>query len=357
MSKEFVHHGHTVRVVFAAGARARLAEETERLDLRRLLVVSTPGHADQARDIAAPLGNRVVDLHAHATMHVPVATAAKAVAHARDLDVDGCVAIGGGSAIGLAKAVAKETGLPILAVPTTYAGSEMTPIWGLTDAGRKTTGRDPKVLPATVIYDPELTVTLPVGLSVTSGINALAHAAEALYAPDLSPVIALMAEESVKVLATALPQVVGDPTDIDARSDALYGAWLAGACLGSTTMSLHHKLCHVLGGAFDLPHSPTHAAVLPHVLAFNLQAAPTALEILRRALGVEDPAVHIHTITADLGAARSLRELGLPAEGIDQVIQQTLATPCTNPRDINADGIRRVMQASYDGRPPSHNPL
>ncbi|WP_086865047.1 iron-containing alcohol dehydrogenase, partial [Amycolatopsis lexingtonensis] len=270
MTREFVHESPPGRVVFGAGARHRLPGELERAGLRRPLVVCAPGAAGLAAELAPPGAG----LHPHAAMHVPAAVAAEAVAAAAG--TDGCVAVGGGSALGLAKAVAKETGLPVAAVPTTYSGSEMTPIWGITGETGKTTGRDPKVRPVLVVYDPELTLSLPAAFSVTSGVNALAHAAEALYAPDCSPVTALVAQEAARVTAAALPRVSADPLDLDARADLLHGSWLAGTALGSTTMSLHHQLCHILGGTFDLPHAPVHTAVLPHVLAVNLPAAPAA---------------------------------------------------------------------------------
>ncbi|GAA5166122.1 maleylacetate reductase [Amycolatopsis dongchuanensis] len=353
MSLDFVHETRPGRVVFAVGARHRLPEEVDRLGLRRLLVVSTPEQAALAAELTAPLGGRAAEPHPHATMHVPVAVAERAIARARAASADGCLAVGGGSAIGLAKAVAKETGLPIVAVPTTYAGSEMTPIWGLTGADRKTTGRDPRVLPSTVVYDPELTVTLPPGLSVTSGMNALAHSAEALYAPDCSPVTALAAADSVRALAAALPRVAADPGDLEARSDALYGAWLAGTALGSTTMSLHHKLCHILGGTFDLPHAQTHTAVLPHVLALNLPAAPRARAALEHALGTENPAAHLFRLARDLGAEMSLKALGMPEDGVETVVTQAFAAPYANPHPVTGADLRRLLADALAGTAPA----
>lgn len=352
MSREFVYESRPGRVVFGVGACERLGEEVERLGLKRLLVVCTPPQAELAAALTQSLGERVAGFHPHAVMHVPVMAAAAAVDRARDIAADGCLAIGGGSAVGLAKAVAKETGLPIVAIPTTYAGSEMTPVWGLTDAAGKTTGRDSKVLPQLVLYDPGLTVTLPAALSLTSGLNALAHSAEALYAPDASPVISLVAAESVRALASALPRIVAAPDDLDARAEALYGAWLAGTALGATTMSLHHKLCHVLGGAFDLPHSELHTAVLPHVLAVNLGAAPQALTALREALEVEDPATHLYALAKNLGAEMALSRLGMPETGVDTAVSLTLAAPYANPVPVTETVLRRVLTAAVAGTPP-----
>lgn len=327
------------------------------LGLRRVLVVCTPEQKALAVELTVSTADLVAEVHAHATMHVPVAAASEAVARAVALGADGCLAIGGGSAIGLAKAVARETGLPIVAVPTTYAGSEMTSVWGLTESGRKTTGRDDRVLPVTVVYDPDLTLTLPVALSVTSGMNALAHSAEALYAPDRSPITTLIAAESVRAIAGALPRLACQPDDAVARADALRGAWLAGTALGSTTMSLHHKLCHILGGTFDLPHAQTHTAVLPHVLALNLPAAPEALTELQGALGTADPAGRLFTLAHDLGAEMSLEVLGMPVDGVQSVVDQALAAPYANPLDVTESQLVRVLQGALHGQPPNEGPL
>ncbi|MEU4097693.1 maleylacetate reductase [Streptomyces sp. NPDC026673] len=354
MSVEFVHEALPMRVVFRAGAATTaVAEETERLGLRRVLVLSGRHGEDTARSVAASLGGACAGVHPGAVMHVPVKVADEAVAVAGELGADGLVAVGGGSAVGLGKAVALRTGLPLLAVPTTYSGSEMTPMWGLTEGGVKRTGRDRRVLPSSVVYDPELTLSMPPALSGTSGVNALAHAVEALYAPDATPVVSLMAEEGVRALAEALPRVVADPGGLDARSRALYGAWLCGACLGATTMGLHHKLAHVLGGAFDLPHSPTHTVLLPYVLAFNAPAVPGAMAALRRALATEDPARGLWDLGGRLGAPRSLAEVGLPAAGIDRVVELTGAASYANPRPADADALRALLTAAYEGAPPA----
>jgi maleylacetate reductase len=352
MTHDFVHESRPGRVIFAVGAKRELLQEINRLDMHRLIVLCTPGQADLAAAVTEPLGDKIAAMHPHAMRHVPIQAAAKAVDRAIAVNADGCLPIGGGSAIGLAKAVAKETGLPIIAAPTTYSGSEMTAVWGLTDTDRKITGRDARVLPTTVVYDPELTLTLPAAASVTSGFNALAHSAEALYAPDGSPITALIAAESVRAIASALPRLVADPLDIEARSDALYGAWLAGAALGSTTTSLHHKLCHILGGSFDLPHAETHTAVLPHVLAVNLAAAPQARTALETALGVSDPATELFQLAQNLGAEMSLKKLGMPAERLQTVVDQALAAPYANPTSVTDADLLQILGDALAGAPP-----
>ncbi|MGP3916595.1 maleylacetate reductase [Nonomuraea sp. 10N515B] len=353
-TETFIYEALPMRVRFGPGQLAELPEEVARLGLRRLLVLSTPEQHELAERVAGLLGHHAAGVFAGARMHVPATTSAAACEHARRVGADGCVAVGGGSTIGLGKAIALETGLPVVAVPTTYSGSEMTPIWGITDNNRKRTGRDPAVLPRSVLYDPELTLGLPPSLSGTSGINAIAHAVEAIYAPDASPIITLLAQEGVRCLAAALPAIAADPADRDARSLALRGSWLCGACLGATTMSLHHKLCHVLGGTFDLPHAPTHAVVLPHVAAFNLPAAPAAHNALCQALGTDDPAQALADLGTAVGAPRTLADLGLRDTDLPQVIDQVLAQPYANPRTPTRDDLETLLRAALDGSAPAN---
>ncbi|MFD8232165.1 maleylacetate reductase [Streptomyces sp. NPDC059696] len=351
--EQFTYETRPVRVVFRPGAAVTATPgEAARLGLRRLLVVSGSRGETVARAVADALGDSCAGLHAEARMHVPVEDADRAVAAARAAGADGCVAVGGGSAIGLGKAIALRTGLPLIAVPSTYAGSEMTPVWGLTEHGTKRTGRDPVVQPRAVVYDPQLTLSLPVPLTVTSGINALAHAVEALYAPDVSPLVTVMAEEGVRAMAEALPRLAADPADLDARGRALYAAWLCGACLGATTMGLHHKLCHVLGGTYGLPHAETHTVVLPHALAHNAPAAPQAVAVLRRALGADDVPRALWDLAGRLGAPRSLAELGLARADLTPAATRVAGEPYANPREVTAEGVRSVLLAAFEGVPP-----
>jgi alcohol dehydrogenase class IV len=266
--------------------------------------------------------------------------------------VDGVVAVGGGSTTGLAKAIALRTDLPQIVVPTTYAGSEMTPILGETKDGMKTTQRTPKVLPEVVIYDIDLTLGLPRSIAATSGMNAMAHAVEALYARDRNPVTSLMAEEGIRSLARALPGIAEDPQDREARAEALYGAWLCGTCLGAVGMALHHKLCHVLGGAFDLPHAETHTIILPHAVAYNASAAPDVMERIARALGTADAAQGLFNLAGRLGAQQALRDIGMPADGIGQTVKAAMAAPYWNPRPIEEDGLRALLTRAWNGDPP-----
>ena len=346
------------RVVFGVGALAQLPAEIERLGAKRALVLSTPEQEGSATQVSLMLGARSAGVFAQAVMHVPIETARAAREQARRLDADCAVAVGGGSTTGLGKAIALDSGLPIVAVPTTYAGSEMTPIYGLTEGGVKKTGRDVRVLPKTVVYDPELTMTLPLALSITSGLNAIAHAAEGLYTPEPNPIVALMADEGIAALARALPALHANARDARARHDALYGAWLCGAVLGHVAMGLHHKLCHTLGGTFNLPHAETHTVVLPHALAYNAHAAPDAMARIARALGRADggdplsAARALHALAGKLGAPTSLRAIGMPAEGLDRAADLAAQTPYPNPRALERRALRALLQRAFDGAPP-----
>lgn len=350
--KPFVYVAHAARVIFGAGALAQLVHEIELLGASRALVLCTPEQADSARRVAAMLGDRAAGVFAKAVMHVPVETAREARAVAQQLGADCAVAIGGGSTTGLGKAIALESGLPILAIPTTYAGSEMTPIWGLTEGGVKKTGRDARVLPRTVIYDPELSLSLPLAMTVTSAMNAIAHAAEGLYAHDGNPITALMAEEGIRASAAALPRLMRDARDLDARGDALYGAWLCGSVLGAVAMGLHHKLCHTLGGSFNLPHAEVHSVILPHALAYNAAQAPEAMARIARALGSDDAAQALFELAARHGAPTSLKAIGMPAEGLDRAAELAAQTPYPNPRPLERAALRALLQRAFDGEAP-----
>lgn len=357
MVSPFVYEALPMRVRFGVDSLSDLPSELDAIGLERVLVLCSPGQEDTGELVAAALGDRCVGMLPDAVMHVPRDVARKASDEAARLGADGCVAVGGGSAIGLGKAIALDHGLPIVAVPTTYAGSEMTPVWGLTTDGRKETGRDQRVLPRSVVYDPALTTTLPTSMSVTSAVNAIAHAAEALYAPDASPIISLMAQEGVRALVGALPAIVADGTDAQARGDALYGAWLCGACLGATTMSLHHKLCHALGGTLNLPHSETHTVVLPHVLAFNLPAAPAAAAALSRALGdVDDPAGALWDLAGRLGAPRALADLGMDETDVERIAEEATSRSYGNPREVTSQDVSGILSRAWRGDRPQADP-
>jgi len=298
------------------------------------------------------LAPNTIGIFSKAAMHTPIETTRKAVEMVKDLKADSIVSVGGGSTIGLGKAISIRTGLPHFCIPTTYAGSEMTSILGETMDEVKTTRRDPRILPDTVIYDANLTMSLPPGLSATSGINAIAHAAEALYAPDTNPIIRMLAKEGVKALSQALAVIVTSMQDPEARNKALYGAWLCGVCLGSTSMSLHHKLCHTLGGSFNLPHAETHTILLPHTFAYNSTAVTTAGRELAEALPDSDgdPVKGLNVILERLGVPRALKDLGMKEEDIDRAASIAVQNPYSNPRKVKEGCIRELVRRAWAGQ-------
>jgi maleylacetate reductase len=349
--KPFLYNGLPSRVIFGAGSIAQLPAELDRLGAKRALVLSTPEQKSSINEVALALGARCAGTYDKAAMHVPVEVAEDARRVARELGADCCVTVGGGSTTGLGKAIALTSTLPILAVPTTYAGSEMTPIYGLTEGGLKKTGRDTRVLPKTVIYDPNLTLSLPAALSAASGMNAIAHCVEALYAHDGNPIISLMAEEGIRALAVSLPKIKIKMEDLNARGDALYGAWLAGVALGAAGMALHHKLCHVLGG-FGLPHAETHSIVLPHAMRYNRDAAAEAMRSVGRALKAEDAPGAVWDLERGLGIPMKLSDIGMKEADIERAARIATEAPYPNPRKVEYGPVLELLRAAYEGRRP-----
>lgn len=350
MSERFAYTVRGARVVFSEGALAELRSELARLESRRALLVTTRGRASVARELLGLPGGVIAGAFDGAEPHVPAAIVEAALERFRALEADCVLALGGGSAVGLGKALVLETGVPLVAVPTTYAGSEMTAIWGITDRDDKRTGRDPRVAPRSVLYDPRLTLTLPPRASAASGMNAIAHCVEALYAREGSPVASLLAEQGLRVLVQSLPQVVLRPHDVGQRAVALRGAHLAGWALDLAPMGLHHRLCHVLGGTFGMPHAETHAVLLPHVVAYNTPAAPEAMAVVARALGAEEAASGLFALNRMLGLPVSLRELGLAETDLDRAAALAAEGSYPNPRALTGVGVRAVLEAAFAGR-------
>jgi alcohol dehydrogenase class IV len=350
--RAFTYSALPIRVVFGAGSLDRLGEEIERLGAQRALVLSTPEQRAAAEAVARRIGGRAAGVYDKAVMHTPIETAEAARIVAAELKADCCVAIGGGSTTGLGKAIALTSSLPILAIPTTFAGSEMTPIQGVTADGVKKTVRDLRMLPKTVIYDPNLLLTLPARIAGPSGMNAIAHSVEALYAQEANPITSLMAEESIRALAQSLPAVVREPRNLEARAEALYGAWLAGISLATVGMALHHKLCHTLGGTFNLPHAETHTVVLPHATKYNAGAAPEAMARIARALGAAEAAGGLYDLAESIGAPLSLKALGMPEAGLERAADLAVTNPYWNPQPLERGAIRALLQAAWEGRRP-----
>lgn len=350
---EFEYTALPSHVVFGPGAARgpRLVDAADRLGVRRVLLVAADADRKFAAPIAEVLAGRIVGRFSGVRPHVPIEVAQAARAAAAETGADAVLSIGGGSTTGTAKAIALTTSLPVLAVPTTYAGSEVTPVWGLTENARKTTGTDVRVLPRVVVYDPELTLTLPVGLSVTSGLNALAHCAEAFWAPGRNPITSLIAEEGIRALAQGLPGIATDGRDLAARAQALYGAWLAGTAFATAGSSVHHKVCHVLGGAFDLPHAETHAVVLPYSTALAVLREPGSDERIATALdGDGAPAAEaIAAFAHRLGAPVSLRDLGLREDQLEQAIELVDGTLSQLPEPVSRSDTEALLRAAFEG--------
>ncbi|MGW3148233.1 maleylacetate reductase and hydroxyquinol 1,2-dioxygenase domain-containing protein [Streptomyces sp. NPDC001177] len=354
--RTFVYTSHPSRVVFGAGTADRLPDEVRRLGASRVLLLSSPPLAQASARVREALAGLVAAEFDGAVMHTPVDVTERALTVLREAGADCLVAVGGGSTTGLSKALALRTGLPQLIVPTTYAGSEVTPVLGETRDGRKMTQSSPAILPETVVYDVDFTLSLPPAMSLTSGVNALAHAVEALYSADANPVTDGLALDAVSRIARALPRLAADPADRQTRADLLHAAWLAGTCLATVGMGLHHKLCHTLGGSFDLPHAETHTVVLPHAMAYNAPAVPDVMRRIADALGVADAPGGVYDLIASLGGPTSLRDLGMPESGPARAAELATATPYPNPRELTTEGITELLTGAWHGRRPEGPP-
>lgn len=340
------------RVLFGVGSRNTVADEVRRLGCSRALILSTPPQSSSALDLAAALNDMSAGVFSRAAMHTPVEVTEDALRHVQEINADCIVAIGGGSTTGLGKAIAYRMNLPQIVIPTTYAGSEATPILGQTEDGVKTTLTDRKVLPEVILYDPELVATLPVGMTVTSALNAMAHAAEALYARDKSEDSSQLAIDGLTSFVKSLPKVLLDPEDLAAREETQRGAWACGAVLGRVGMALHHKLCHTLGGSFELPHAETHAIILPHAIHYNAQAVPGLLAPVTDLLDGSSPGMALWQFAKSMGAPLALRDLGLQAQDLDRVAEIATRNPYWNPREVTANGIRALLEKAWTGEAP-----
>ncbi len=350
----FVRDALPTRVVFGRGASQRLAAELAELGAARVLVLATPQERALAEALTESLGDLRVGVHSQAEPHVPHEVVLRATDAARAAAADTVLTVGGGSTTGLGKALALQLPVKLVMVPTTYAGSEATPIWGVTRDARKETGRDGRVLPRLVVYDPDLTVSLPPSVTGPSGMNALAHCAEALWTPDVDPLTTLVAEEGLRALSRGLPVSVSTPADPDGRAWSLYGAWLAGTALGTSGAGLHHKICHVLGGTFDLPHAETHGVVLPYVAAFIRPAHPDAATLVVNAVAPGSPTGSlVENVLADLagqlGLPSSLAALGMPADGLELASRLVAEQAPPSPRPVDSKAVMALLQRAQHG--------
>jgi maleylacetate reductase len=349
--RPFTHTSSPARILFGRGGIAKAGEEIRRLGCKRALVLCTPQQAAQAQALDAQIVDLSAGIFAEAAMHTPVEVTSKGVAAWEAAGADCIISIGGGSTTGLGKAIAARTSAPQIVIPTTYAGSEVTPILGETKDGLKTTRRGPEILPETIIYDPDLTDTLPLSLTITSGLNAMAHAAEGVYAQDGSPIFTLMAIEGLKALKAALPALVSNPSERDGRDLALYGAWLCGSVLGGVGMSIHHKLCHTLGGSLNLPHAETHAILLPHTIGYIEEALPEAVAPVAELFGGK-AGKGLHAFAQSLGAPMRLKDIGVEEASLDAMADLATANAYWTPRPLDRDAIRALLRAAWSGEAP-----
>ncbi|KAL7928937.1 hypothetical protein V8C35DRAFT_316881 [Trichoderma chlorosporum] len=341
------------RVLFGEDSLSKLPSELTRLGCTKPLILTTPTKESYVDDVAKLLNGQIAGSFTRVTMHTPKEVSEEALKHSKSVDADCFVSIGGGSAVGLGKALFVRTGLPHICIPTTYAGSEMTPIVGQTENRVKVTHVDRKAIPAVVIYDVKLTLTLPTDITAKSGLNAMAHAVEALYARDANPITSMFAIKGIQTLATSLPRIMRNPKDIAARSDALLGAWLCGKCLAGASVSLHHKLCHVLGGTFNLPHAETHAIILPHALAYLAPSIPDVMKKLAESIPDSNgnAVSGLNTLLSKLGITYSLKDLGMKEEDIGLAVKTLLQKPFWSPRTIESNTISELLQRVWDGKP------
>lgn len=351
--RSFVYESLPGRVIFGLGSIVRAPAEVERLGRSHILLIYDPSTASIAKELAVRLGRRIAGEFTDIRQHTPIETVIAARTAAADVGADCVITIGGGSTTGFGKAIALESGLDTIAIPTTYAGSEMTPIYGITADRHKRTGRDLRVLPKVVIYDPELTTSLPAATTGASGINALAHCVEALYAEENNPITSLIAEEGIRALARGIPAAVREPADLAARSDALYGAYLAGVALAVVGMAVHHRVCHVLGGTYGLPHAETNAVVLPHSVRFNQDVVPTVMARVASALAADDPAIGLFDLAVAVSAPTSLGSLGMRYADLDEAARLAAEPPIWNPRPVDPAGIRELLEHAFWGHRPS----
>jgi maleylacetate reductase len=350
MTAAFTYHSDPVRIVFGTGAIAALRAEADLHKISRLLVLCSPTRTDLARRLIEPVADRCLGFCETAGQTMPRAAFDRIVADIKRHQANGFIVIGGGSPIGLAKAVAATTGIAYIAIVTTYSGSEMAARWYVGVADDRVNGESVAALPATAIYDPELTLDLPPVVSAASGMNAMAHAVESLYGIDTNPVVQTMAEEAVRLLGLSLPRIVRNPRDIAARTDALYAAWLAGNFRAK--VGLEHAIAQRVRQWFNLEHARTHAIATPYAVGFNAAAALDAMRRIERALGVDDAARGLYDLNVKLGLPPGFKDLGLKESDIGKAVDVVSAVKIIHPRPVSKADLLNVIGQAYAGAPP-----
>ncbi|MGV6875211.1 iron-containing alcohol dehydrogenase [Pseudochelatococcus sp. B33] len=340
------------RIVFGPGSSATIRDEVVHLDRHKALVVSTPGRRTMAEQVAARLGDRSVGVLPVAISQVPIELARAGRKAASEAGADCIVAIGGGASVGLAKGISLELGLPIINIPTTYSGSEMTAFCGITIDGVKIMHEHLNMLAHTVIYDPELSIGLSRRNSAASALNALAHCVDGIYVTSSSPIHQLTAIEGARVVVNAIRAVWNNPSSIEARSELLFGAYLAGAALAGG-FALQHGLAHTLGGSYGVPHGDAHAVVLPYVTAYNTEFAREGIDAVASSLNSESLAGTIHDLLGELELPVRLPEVGIGVDDLERIVRITVETDNgLNPGPITHAAVRNIVDAAFAGGRP-----
>lgn len=348
-----VYNATPSSIIFGAGTLSRVAEAVEAHGARRAVVVSTPGRQGLAQRVVSLLGDRCCGIIPEAVSQVPIELARRGRKLAAEMEADCIVSVGGGASVGLGKGIGLEYAKPIVAIPTTYSGSEMTGFCGITIDGVKRMHKSLDMLASTVIYDPELSVGLPLDVSMASAMNALAHCVDSVYVSTISPIILSAAHEGAAVLMHAMPRVAANPSDIAARTDLLYGAYLAGAAL-TGGFAYQHGVAHTLGGSFGIAHGLSHALVLPHVASYNMRHAPGQLGRLARSMGVPAIGPAIFDILKTVGLPTSLAEVGFRESDIERAAAITVETDNgLNPGPVSIDDVRALLKDALEGRRPA----
>jgi len=345
-----VYQPNAVRVVFGPGTVETLATEADRLGIVRSVVLCSPGRTALADELVQILGRDAAVICDAARPNFPEATFDTVVGAIGASDASGFVVVGGGTPIGLAKAVGAASRLPYIAVPTTYSGSELASNWYVGSGPNRRQGNDVHALPATIVYDPQLTVGLPETITAASGMNAMAHAVESLYGEGSDPVVSVMAAEAVRLLGESLPKCLDRPDDLAARGEALKGAWFAAGFRAGRGLS--HAMAQRIRDAFGLDHARTHAVSLPYAVAFNRPAAGAAMTAIGAALGAADAATGLYELNRRLGLATGYRDLGMPRDGIERAVELVAAARIEHPRAAGAAEVRQVVEAAWAGDPP-----
>jgi maleylacetate reductase len=347
---DFLYQSQAVRVLFGRGKVASVPDELACHQRERALILCTNSSRATAEHVRSNAPSRIVDIYQLPPAGDARDRYARLVEHAKAKNADSLVVIGGGSPIGFAKTVSANTGLRSIAVVTTYSGSEMASSWSIGAGKDRFAGESDTALPLSAIYDPELTLSLPPRTSAASGMNAMAHAVETLYGPDINPVVEPLAANAVALLGSSLPKVVDNPTDITARTDALYGAWLAAAFRAQA--GVEHALAQRVRQTFGLDHSHCHAIFTPYAIAFNAKAAPRAMELIARALGAKAAGRGLYDLNVRIGLPTGLKGLGMKEADIPKAVDIVAAGKFVNPRPVSRDDIADLITQAFHGEPP-----